>query len=244
MKKIFILFICILLSFTFGCSKKEDTSKQAEKQAYLASVDAIVSNEIASFENSENFNEETIKTLSVILRTNFENNQLNKKELIEKNNDILNNDIYNIVKQTSGEVLQEENEQIKELYIESEKTKNQEWCVHIKKSRILELLQKNNISLSNLSNFEVVTNKDGYTEKIIIAGKEFDFYYLMKAFNLPSNKNIEIVNNLTSVKVTGIGTHKNDYFSLETIKSLSNQGHDYKSIIKSKKNSFKIINNA
>ena len=66
----------------------------------------------------------------------------------------------------------------------------------------------------------------------------------MKEFNLPSNKNISIVNNLTSIKITGIGIGKNENFNLETIKSLSYQGYDYKNIIKSKKNSFKIINNA
>ncbi|MBQ4541770.1 MAG: hypothetical protein IJA23_02840 [Clostridia bacterium] len=244
MKKIFIFIFCLSLFFLSGCSKKETNNQEAQNQAYLSSVDKIISNEISSFDNSESFDEETIKTLSVILRTNFENNLSNKKELTKNNNDILNNDIYNIVRETSGEVLEDEEEPLTELYIEDDKTKNQEWCVLVKKSKILEMLKKNNISLSNLSNFEVVTNEEGYTEKIIIAGKEFDFYYLMKAFNLPSNKNISIVNNLTSIKITGIGIGKNENFNLETIKTLSNQGYDYKSIIKSKKNSFKIINNA
>ncbi len=244
MKKIFIFIFCFIICFGAGCSKTESNNQEAQNQAYLASVDKIVSNEIASFEGSEDFDAETIKTLSVIIRTNLNNDLSNKKELNENNNDILNNNIYTIVRETSGEILEDENSPLTELYIEDNKTKEQEWIVLIKKNKILELLKQNNIKLSNLSKFELISNKEGFAEKIVIGGKEFDFQYLMKKFDLPSNKNISIVNNLTSIKITGKGIGQNENFNLETIKALSNQGYDYKSIIKSKKNSFKIINNA
>lgn len=242
MKKGFIFIFCFYLIFCCACSNKNSQPYTAENQAHISNVDTIISNQITNFENSDSFNEETIKTLAVILRTNLLTNQ-NTTSLSEINENILNSDIYNIVKTTNGEIVKDESEQINEFFIEDEKLENQEWCVTIKKSKILELLKKNNISLSNLSNFEIIKNEDDYTEKIIIAGKEFDIDYLMKEFDLPSNKNLTIVNNLTTVKITGKGTHKNDTFNLKTIKSLSYQGYDYKNIIKSKKNSFKIINN-
>ncbi len=236
--------MCLSIYFLTACSKNQTNEISAEKQAHLASVDKIVSNEIASFEGSENFDTETIKTLSVLVRTNIEKEILENKFSRNENIEIIDNEIYNIVKQTSGELIKGEDfENLPSFSFEEEIDLN-EWQVEIKKSQILELLNKNNIKLSSVSNASIERDENGNATKLSIGGKEFNIDYFKEEFNLPSSKIIDINNNLSHIKITGIGNDKIQNFELTFIKSLSNQGLDYKNIIKSKNNSFKIIKNA
>lgn len=279
MKKLFYVltfFIC-LISGAFcllsGCSSKSNNDLVSETMIDNTTYDTLVANQISSFENASELNEETVKTLSVIIRTNYYNSNLENLET--QNLKIENQQIYNIVKSTSGEIIADENEPAEKINFEikNEDTHNlnnlvneneisscyennklnsatqndtasnlDTWTVTIKKSKILEVLKKHDIKLSSLAKTKIINDENGNAEKFIIGEKEFSFETIKTEFDLPSNKIIDINNNLSSIKITGLNEEKYDKFNIKEIENLSNQGHDYKNIIKSKKNSFKIIN--
>ena len=86
MKKFIILFVCFLsITSLISC-------KTLEKKTY--SIDELIAQEISSIENFENFSEETIKTLSIIYRTNLDGQDL-------KLSTIPNNDLLSIIKKTN-----------------------------------------------------------------------------------------------------------------------------------------------
>lgn len=278
MKKIFYVltfFICVLSGFIClfsGCSSKASNDLVAETMIDNTTYDTLVANEISSYKNANNFNEETIKTLAVIIRTNLYNSKLEVSQ--SQNLKIKNSEIYEIVKSTTGEIIADENETTEKLnfeveddYTKNSPTKNENlkkinsndnltsessqnennsnldtWTVSIKKSKILEILKKHNIKLSSLAKTQIINDENGNAEKIIIGEKEFSFDIIQNEFNLPSNKIIDINNNLSTIKITGKNDEKYNNFSIDEINSLSNKENDYKNIIKSKKNSFKIIN--
>lgn len=268
MKKFFLIltiFISLFFSLIFlfsGCSKNQSSDFIAETMIDNATYDTIIANEISGYENSNNFDEETIKTLSVIIRTNLYNQKLNNNQT--QNLKIKNQKIYDIVKSTTGEIIIEEdenekishfeinnNEDLNNIYLEDGLNTNNinennlnlnTWTVTIKKSKILEVLKKYNIKLSSLAKTKIINDENGNAEKFIIGEKEFNFNTIKNEFNLPSNKIIDINNNLSSIKITGKNEEKYDVFSLKEIISASKKENDYKNIIKSKKNSFKIIN--
>ena len=105
MKKLFLLAICICFCFSCGCSKKQEDFLVAEKQADAVSQNEQVAYELEKIEGIENFDDETIKALSVILRTNL----LKNETLPDSNTTTSNQRLVELASQTDGEILVEEN---------------------------------------------------------------------------------------------------------------------------------------
>ena len=61
--------------FFCGCSKNKTAENIAESQASTNDIDMAVAAEISELENVTNFSDETIKALSVVVRTNLLNNE-------------------------------------------------------------------------------------------------------------------------------------------------------------------------
>ena len=205
MKK--FLFILFFFSFLLvGCSNSNLSSY---------SIDEYIASEISEIENIEKYNEETIKTISVIYRTNFNED---KKETL---NIIKNQKITDIVKETSGQII---NKKI------SINCNNEYWKKQINKSDLLDYLNKNDISINTLKDIEIISNNN-FCEKIIISSKEIDFIKFAQHFNLSSNKDIEIINNDTYLEVVGYGNSFNYDIDILEINNLTEKGLNYKQIL-------------
>lgn len=238
-KNILIIFVFALaLVFSFsGCSEKEKIVE--------SSVEAMTLCELEQIDGIENFSDETIKALSVIIRTNNKNDnetnfayipnnkrieklveETNGKILVQKNNEDLNEN--NIASPIFIGTLNENN-QIKNNkldYINSEGSKT--WSVVIKKSAILNYLKKNNISLSNISDIKTNNDNDGKLLSISIGNKEIPYSSLKENFGIKSNKILKIENNLTNIVIYG---EYDESFDIYKAENLSSQGNTYDKIL-------------
>jgi len=166
MKQAFSILICFLVMMFIGCSKNEHAS--------ASSVDKQIASEIEQIENIESFDTETVKALSVVIRTRIKNN--NSESNIEYTPK--NQHIYNIVKSTENETLKETS--LNKLdYISQE-----DWSIKIKKSEILKFLASKNISLSNISDIIPFYTKDGVFDYLLIGGQKITYQELAENFNL------------------------------------------------------------
>ena len=216
MKQIFYIFVCFLFLIFAGCSKQE--------QAVASSIDSQVAAEIEQIENIESFDDETIKSLAVIVRTKIKNeNKTIKAEYTPKNTRI-----YNIVKETANETIEKDkNKKRIDYVLDSQK----EWTKEIKKSEILKFLKTKNISLSNISNISPQYLSDGSFDHLLIGGKKITYSELSNNFDLPSNKVINIKNNISSITI--IGEEKNqDVFNIKNAENLAKTGMNYKEILR------------
>ena len=250
MKKVFcfVSFLCLCFCSLFfcACSKNQTPTQIAETQATTNQLDAKVAEEISSIENIETYSDETIKALSVIVRTNLSNN-INSQTEYDANNYIYNNEyiinnnhILELVKQTSGETIKTNSEKTESFEIKTNAS-TEAWELEIKKSKILEFMKKNNISLSNISNFNIVKDESGNIKKLEIGSKEFFVEDLIDAFDLPSVNITDIKNKKTTVLIKGFG-NKND-FDINKSESFAKEGQNYKKILKKWQNNFQIITN-
>lgn len=241
MKKLFLILICVCLCFC-GCSKNNSTVPTAEKQASATTndVNLAVTKEIESQEGFEKFNDETIKALSIVVRTNLLNS---------KNTEIQNDEyspkskhIYELVKQTNGLVLKSENDDeiLNHIYIETNEVE-QEWVKDIKKVEILKFLTQNNISLSSLSNIKPERDENGRTTSLNLNGKIIPFEDVMNEFEIPSNNIEKIENKKTSIKIHGKGVGTGENFDVFEAEKLAKEGFGYEKILKNGKNNFQII---
>lgn len=195
-----------------GCNNNKSNIQNLENSvaAELQSID-------------EGYDDETLKALSVILRTNLslkKDNKLYSKKINPK--------YTKIAKSTKNETLKNDNNEIVEISLEN--TDSYHWQKIINKSEILDYAYKNNISLTNISSFEPVY-ENNKIKQINIAGKTFDYKTLAKEFNLESNEieNFEIKN--SSVIITGKKQGFYDYFDFEKSKKLSKEGKNYQDIL-------------
>ncbi|MBQ7917401.1 MAG: hypothetical protein IJ310_01140 [Clostridia bacterium] len=214
MKKIFSIFVVLLIFLTSGCSKTTNVSN-------ATNLEDVVAYELEQIDNSQNLDDETLKSLSVVIRTNT----------------ILNNDFqdknYNPSKKYKDIVNETKNQTLKingnAEFIDIS-TQDYEWKKSIKKNKLLEFAYLNNISLSNLSNIEPIY-KEEKIEKLNIAGNSFDYKNLAENFYLESNDitNIETTNK----EVVIYGKNKGFYnkFDYNKSKNLSKQGKNYKEIL-------------
>lgn len=214
MKKLFCFYLLFLFCFIFcACS----TNKQS---ASADNLDKYVASEIEKNYDTSSLDDETLKALSVIVRTKAKDENVNtKKEYI-----ISNKHILDIVNQTSGLVLKN--------YEEPELTENQkskDWCVSIKKYDLLKYLSENNISVSSISSIEPIFSDDKVLTGFIVGGKTISFEDISNKFNIPSNNINEISNNLTEIKI--LGTTTNQEFDIEKASQLSKNGLDFQGII-------------
>lgn len=212
MKRIIVCFFSfIIFCFCAGCSN-------SSKTASASSLDIAVTEELEQIENIESFDDETIKALSVIIRTKKKNN-FSTSEYSPKNEHI-----YNIVKSTTGEVLENNSSNVNFSYEE-----NDEWSVEIKKFEVLKYLSKSNISLSNISSLEPVFDENNNLLGLNIGSKFISYEELEKEFNLPSNKITNIENKSSSIVLTG--TYDKSVFNIKKSLELSKNGNNYKAII-------------
>lgn len=212
MKRIIVCFFSfIIFCFCAGCSNNSKT-------ASASNLDIAVTEELENIENIESFDDETIKALSVIIRTK-KKNKFSTSEYSPKNEHI-----YNIVKSTTGEVLENTSHNVNFSYKE-----NDVWLVEIKKFEVLKYLSKRNISLSNISSLEPVFGENNNLLGLNIGSKFISYEELDKEFNLPSNKITNIENKTSSIVLTGI--YDEYVFNIKKSLELSKNGNNYKAII-------------
>lgn len=246
MKKNLIFILCLFMFVFAGCSKNNDTSFVADKISDQSQTEnqttLLVLNELEKIENINNLDDETIKALSVISRTNILNNNatFDNDLIIEKSS--YNERLINLINETEDEILSYENNDTKldNILIET-KTENNIWKKEIKKGDILKYLKENNISLANISETEYEINDEGFVENLIIGGKNISLKTLSKEFGLPSTKIINVENNLSSIIVYGQGKGNELNFNIEESISLAKNGQNYKKILKNRYNNFQII---
>lgn len=221
MKKL-VFIILIFTMFTFcSCSKVSEKNETIITPNIIASV-------IESNTKIQNLSDETIKALSVIVRTNLKNgytfNNESYKEPSER--------IIKLAKQTDYEFLTDETNQNQYISFGQKNSKQTFWKQEIKKSEILKFLTNQKISIASLSRIEPEVNEQGETESLIVGGKKIKFETLKNEFNLKSNKisNIEILTN--SVIITGLTECKEFDFNIIDAENESKKGADYKILIK------------
>ncbi len=225
MKKLISIFCCFFVIFLlFGCSKKES-------YVPVENLEHRVSSELEEIDNIQNLSDETIKALSVVIRTNLLNDNQNNKNISEnKEYSTVHNHIYDIIKETSGEVLKS-SEGLKKFEIE-ESYSNGLWEIQIKKSDLLNYLNKNNISLSNISNITPVFDEDNNFLYLVVGGKVIYYNELKDEFGLKSKKITNIENNINSITIYGEGYDSDTaYFNIEESLQLEEDGLNYKELL-------------
>ena len=204
-------------------------SNTTQKLTSKTDINKIVAVQLENID--KNYSDETLKALSVILRTNqtINNSETTENTPSEK--------YLEIVNKTKNEVLKDKNNNLIEISL----TDNTEyhWQKNIKKSKILEFALKNKINLTNISDIEPVFENEK-VKGINIGGKFFDYQMLITEFRLESNtiENIETTKSEVIIK----GKNKGIFDNFDTCKSeqLSNNNHNYKDILKIFFNDLKI----
>jgi len=181
MKRVVVSIFIIFMIFNFaGC-------KTFSRREY--SLDEYITSEISKIESISTFNDETIKTLSVIYRNNLEH----KNNLILSN---IDNRILSLTKQTNTFDFS------KKLSIN---THLKSWTEIINKAEILEFFKTKNISLANISDISISSNENNFAKCILITSNKVDFIEFAKYFNLMSNKNINVESFNSYIKISGYG---------------------------------------
>jgi len=201
-------FIFILLTtFLLFASCKTLTPHSYSLNDYVAA-------EISKIENIESYSDETIKTLSIIYRTNLKyKDDLNLSKINDK--------ILSLTKETNNLILS------KQISIN---TNPKIWTEIINKSHILEFCKQNNINLANISDIQIIEDKNHNATTLNIASKEINFDKFALYFKIPSNKNISIENNTSFIKITGYGNQHNFEFDISYIEELAAKNYNYNKI--------------
>lgn len=214
MKRFFVCFFIFCFLPFFCCCSNTKTEASASSQE-----DLLVLKELEQIENIYSFDDETVKALSIVIRTNNKNSNKSIEEYSPKNEHI-----YNIVKSTSGKILTFKNKPPVLNY-----NKNDDWVVSIKKFDILKFMSSKNISLSNISEIEPRFDSNGLFLGLFVAEKFLSYEELKTEFKLPSNNIKNIKNEMSSVEIFGNGYENN--FDIEKADKLSKNGYNYESII-------------
>lgn len=220
MKKFLLFFFAFTFLCFVGCGKTETISAQ--------NMEYRIAEEIEGMENSESFDDETVKALSVLIRGNI----LSGKENVNLNNEYTgkNEHILKLTKDTAGEVLLY-NDKLVPVKIENGE-ENQTWQTEIKKSEILNFLNQNGISLSNISKISPKINERGEFEGLLVAEKLISYSDLKETFGLKSNKILDVKNNLSSIIVVGEGTDADGQtFNPNLSKKMAGEGKTYTELL-------------
>lgn len=213
-KFIYILLFSILTIFTISCSK------ETPKATINNNIDNVVAVELEKIDKG--YSDETLKAISVILRTNLTiNNTLT-------NNKPVNEKYLNISKSTRNEYLKNKNNSL--IEISFDKNDEYHWQKKIKKSNILEFALKNNVNLTNISDIDPIIENDKVLG-INIANKFFNYEVLAKEFDLESNEIESIENGKTEIIIKGKNKGFLDYFDIDKSEQLSNDNYNYKNIL-------------
>lgn len=224
MRKFVILIVCIFAIGLISCSKTP------QKNICNDNINNLVAIELEKIDN--NYSDETLKALSVIVRTNLIINNVNAE------NKLASEKYQNIANLTKNETLKNNNNN----YIEISINQNEEeyhWQKNLKKSKILEFALKNKINLTNISDIDPIIEND----KVVglnIANKYFDYNILAKEFGLESNVIENIENNKSEIIIKGKNKGFYDSFNIKKSEQLSNNNYNYKDILNSFFNDLKI----
>lgn len=217
MKKIFLFVLSLFLIFSVSACSNVSEKKQDSESEVLSLL--------SSTENIDNLHDETIKALSVICRTQVEGNC---SMLKTKNKTTNPKRIKNLANQTKGECLILKDISPKNLFVfNGEKT----WNIEIKKSKLLEFLNKKNISLANLTNISSDYDEEKNLKSITLGGKTLSFDDLKNEFGLISNKITKITPTLSSIIVEGEIQKIAGYFDITEAEDLAKSGKDYKQLL-------------
>lgn len=207
MKRFICYFLLISITLCIGGCKTFNTKELSKNE--------IIAAEISKIENIDSYSDETIKTLSIIYRTSFDD---------IKNNSFsnINERVLYLTNETKNELLE------KPLTIN---TFSNEWSEVISKSEILEFFKTKQEYLSNISNIEIIEDENNNASILKIASKEIDFIEFSKYFNLSSNKNINIENKNSFIKINGYGKGFNFEVDIDFIENLSKLGYNHSEIL-------------
>lgn len=213
MKKLVLLF-CSLFLITFVSCKNLPVSNKVDD------IDLLVASEIENLD--KNYSDETLKALSVLIRTNLSINAT------KSNNSHPGEKYRKLTYATKGQVLKNQKGNLVEIGFESHE--NYSWQKIIKKSKVLEFALKNNISLTNLSNISPIMNGDRVAG-LEIGNKYFDYDSLAEKFGLESNIIDSISQTKTEIIIKGKNKGFYGYFDPKISEQLSNNNYFYEDIL-------------
>lgn len=249
-----LLIFCLIIPLC-SCAKKNEIPT-------VNSLEYKTEEELEKIDNINNFSDETIKALSVIVRTNLSKEIDNNEYIVSANaSDSNSSRISKLVSETKGQVLnQKENSEkslsenetteyddnMKDLSIDSSinlktnkkislyenKGDNHTWSKEIKKSELLKFLKKNNISLSSLSGLSITSDENGNVSRLSVGGKTFNFSDLAEEFELESTKITNIYKTKSSIIIEGEGNKKSNSFDISLAEQEAKNGKIYSEILK------------
>lgn len=216
-----VSFILSLSIISCGNAKQNFSDEKIEKAVAL---------KLQEIDN--NYSDETLKALSIILRGNFSfENQINIQNINQ------NSKYENIAKQTKNCVLKNNNGSIIKISLNLQK--DYRWLKIIKKNELLEFALKNNINLANLSDIQIEKENDKVLG-IKIANKYFDYANLSEEFNLESNLIEDISQTKSEIIIKGKNKGFYDNFDIYKSEELSNNNYNFEQILKYFFNNLKI----
>lgn len=223
MKKSIFIVMCLFLLYFSACSK------QTVKNDNNININEIVATKLE--EMDKGYSDETLKALSVILRTNLTINNSNTSIATPKEK------YLNISKTTRNQVLKNQNNNLIEISL----TDNNEytWQKTIKKSKLLEFAFKNKINLTSISEVEPIID-NGKVVGLNIGKKYFEYETLSKEFGLESNTIENIESNKKEIIIKGKIKGFYNNFDINKSEQLSNDNYNYEQILKTFFNDLKI----
>lgn len=222
-KLIFVLTICICLLFP-AC-------KNIKKASSQYNIENAVAVELEKMD--DNFSDETLKAMSVVIRTNLLINPIEtQKKATEK--------YKKLTLATKDLVLKNNKNNLVEISFED--NNDYLWKKTIKKSEILNFALQNNINLSSISNIEPVWDNN----KVLglkIGEKFFDYELLKTQFGLESNEITNISQTKSDIIINGKNKGMFRFFDTYKAEQLSNNNQIFDEILNDFFNNLKLIKN-
>lgn len=215
--------MCLFLLCFSACSK------QTVKNDNNININEIVA--IKLEEMDKGYSDETLKALSVILRTNLTINNSNTSNATPKEK------YLNISKTTRNQVLKNQNNNLIEISLSD--NNEYSWQKTIKKSKLLEFAFKNKINLTSISEVEPIID-NGKVVGLNIGKKYFEYETLSKEFGLESNTIENIESNKKEIIIKGKNKGFYNNFDINKSEQLSNDNYNYEQILKTFFNDLKI----
>lgn len=223
MKYLFYSLLSFILCFCLSACANIKSNTSA------SDVSSLITCEIEKLEGVENFSDETIKTLGVLMNSNYENN----KNISTRKNKHTSARIYDIVSTLKNE----EPSLFKQTFIFDKKN---DWLKEISKAEILMFLADKKISLATISDIKPV-----YENKVItgvnLGGTVISAEEIIKRFDLPSANVYNIEDKKTKVLISGVVDENAVNINPKKLEELSKSGKKSDEILKTLKNDFYLI---
>ena len=120
---------------------------------------------------------------------------------------------------------------MKNFSFEYVKQNNQSWSIQIEKSKLLEYLSKNDISVSSLTNITTIADENNYISFLVVENVEIPYQTLKEEFGFKSNKITDIFVDNTVINISGEGVFNNEILDLEKVENLANLGKSHTEIL-------------